>query len=309
MKGRAVRASRAARFADLRRDFEAARDAGHTHKIWRTVGDEAVRGSHAGMAGARVGIEDAFDVDGERLFLPSDPAGSFEQTANCRCFVEYVTEGAGEGDGDMGASDEVRKEDLSIEEDFLNKQEGFLLKAKVPARQDGTIFDDSGATVGGGVDLGQQSEDGLRKRGVPEALIAKLRPYLGLRREAADRFLAANPLTLTRAEAQLLTDRVRGDIGLDVARNFNRDSHLRFQDLPPAAQSVIASVATQYGPNLNDPEDGTPRFWRFVTQGDWQSALEELLDFRDDFAPRRKREAKKLLEAFPNLKVPEGAFD
>ena len=95
---------------------------------------------------------------------------------------------------------------------------------------------------------------------------------------------------------------------MEVANNFNRGSRLRFQDLPPAAQSVIASVATQYGPKLGQ-SNAAPRVWGFVTLGDWQRTLEELLDFRDGFTPRRKREAKKLLEAFPDLKVPEGAFD
>ncbi|WP_373293763.1 pesticin C-terminus-like muramidase [Iodidimonas muriae] len=67
-----------------------------------------------------------------------------------------------------------------------------------------------------------------------------------------------------------------------MARNFNRHSrYLRFQDLPPAAQTVIASVATQYGPNLHlsSKEGGTPRFWGFVTRGEWQKALEELRFF------------------------------
>ncbi|GAK34495.1 hypothetical protein AQ1_02394 [alpha proteobacterium Q-1] len=211
----------------------------------------------------------------------------------------------GVGDADRRASDEVRKEDLKIDEEFLDKREDFRPKAYIPIK-DGKPIDDSGVTVGGGVDLGQQSEGDLRRRGAPEALIAELRPYLGLRKEDAQRFLAANPLTLTREEAQLLTDRVRGGIGVEVARNFNRDSKLRFQDLPPEAQTVIASVATQYGPNLKIPakEGGTPRFWKFVTEGDWQSALEELRDFGDGFKPRRNKEADKLLEAFPNLKDP-----
>jgi len=95
VKGRAVRASRAARFAELTRDHEAARAAGHTHKIWRTVGDGDVRSSHAGMDGVRVDIDEAFTVGGERLFLPSDPDAAFDETANCRCFVEYVTDDAG----------------------------------------------------------------------------------------------------------------------------------------------------------------------------------------------------------------------
>ncbi|GAK34553.1 hypothetical protein AQ1_02452 [alpha proteobacterium Q-1] len=91
-----MRATRAARFADLERDFEVAKASGKTHKIWRTRKDGDVRSSHAAMDGVRVDIDAVFDVNGARLFLPSDPEGPFDETANCRCFVEYVDEGMGE---------------------------------------------------------------------------------------------------------------------------------------------------------------------------------------------------------------------
>ena len=38
----------------------------------------------------------------------------------------------------------------------------------------------SGVTIASGVDLGQQDVNELRKRSVPQALINKLKPYLGL---------------------------------------------------------------------------------------------------------------------------------
>jgi hypothetical protein len=107
MKGQAVGATRAARFADLERDFDVAKASGKTHKIWRTRKDGDVRSSHAAMDGVRVDIDAVFDVNGARLFLPSDPEGPFDETANCRCFVEYVDEGVGAGDADRRASDEV----------------------------------------------------------------------------------------------------------------------------------------------------------------------------------------------------------
>jgi len=255
------------------------------------------------MEGVRVPIDAAFEVAGERLFLPCDPDGSFEETAGCRCFVEFADAGEELGSEGDERSPEVRREDLDIDERFLDEREGFLLVGKVPTDDDRNIIGDSGVTVGGGVDLGQQSEADLRRRGVPEDLIDKLRPFLGLKREAAQRFLRENPLILTEDQARTLTDRVRGGIALEVARNFNRNSELRFEDLPPKVQTVIASVATQFGPNLGR-SNATPRFWRFVTAGDWQRALEELRDFGDRFQDRRDEEADKLLEAFPDLDDP-----
>jgi len=249
-----------------------------------------------------VPIDAAFAVAGERLFLPCDPDGSFEETAGCRCFVEFADAGEELGSEGDERSPEVRREDLDIDEEFLDDREDFRLGGYVP-EENGITIGNSGVTVGGGVDLGQQSEADLRRRGVPEDLIDKLRPFLGLKREAAQRFLRENPLILTEDQARTLTDRVRGGIALEVARNFNRDSELRFQDLPSEVQTVIASVATQFGPNLGR-SNATPRFWRFVTAGDWQRALEELRDFGDRFQDRRDEEADKLLEAFPDLDDP-----
>jgi len=288
VKGRAVRASRAARFAELTRDHEAARAAGHTHKIWRTVGDGDVRSSHAGMDGVRVGIDADFTVDGARLFLPSDPDGPFDETANCRCFVEYVT-------------DQSVLPNFRGDRSFIEAEEGgVILEAAIPRDNDGQIIDRSGVTVGAGVDLGQQSEDGLRYLDVNEAVIKKVRPYLGLQRDEAERALDLQPLRLSEGEARELTEKVHNGIIRQVARNFDRDSVFRFFDLPPDVQTVIADIAIQFGPDLGR-EDRTPRFWGFVTRGEWARALEELRDFGDSFGPRRKREAERLERAMNQL--------
>ena len=50
--------------------------------------------------GTALPIDADFEVGGERLFLPSDPAGSLAETAGCRCIVEYQ-DGPPEG-GSMG---------------------------------------------------------------------------------------------------------------------------------------------------------------------------------------------------------------
>ncbi len=96
------------------------------------------------------------------------------------------------------------------------------------------------------------------------------------------------------AEARDLTDRVHDAIIRDVARRYDRASAFRFADLPAAAQTVIADVAIQFGPNLRR---WTPDFWRQVTSGEWQAALDELKDFEDRFDMRRLAEAAQLSRA------------
>jgi hypothetical protein len=92
---------RAARFADLLREHEVAVETGSATKTWKTAGDGHVRHSHAEMEGVTVGIDDEFEVSRERLFLPSDPSASLEETANCRCYVAY---GVGDGNPDANST-------------------------------------------------------------------------------------------------------------------------------------------------------------------------------------------------------------
>lgn len=84
-----VAAAREARFRELQSVHEEAKRKGARIKIWRTRNDENVRPSHREMEGVAVPIDSPFIIAGEKLRLPSDPAASLEETANCRCFVEY----------------------------------------------------------------------------------------------------------------------------------------------------------------------------------------------------------------------------
>ena len=93
-----------------------------------------------------------------------------------------------------------------------------------------------------------------------------------------------------------------------VAAKYDAASPFRFADLPGEAQTVIADIAIQFGPNL---DRATPRFWRFVTTGAWEKALDELRHFGDrgrgpDGRPissdRRKKELQRWQKAL--LKLP-----
>jgi len=220
------------------------------------------------MEGVTIPIDDAFEVGGERLFLPSGPSASLEETANCRCYVAY-------GVGDMTDREEALRHETPQEEaarrfrgdrEFIYDAEGGLwINGYVP-RRDGKPAENSGVTIGAGVDLGHQTEAGLRALNVDREVLEKVKPYLGRIREDADQYLKRNPLTLSREDAVGLTDRVHDGIIGDMARRYNRASEFDFYDLPSDAQTVIADVAIQYGPDMKKK---TPKFWRFVTDGEW----------------------------------------
>ncbi len=69
---------------------EAAKSSGLTlNKVWLSMHDSKVRDDHAAADGQEVGMNEAFDVGGEQLMYPGDPAGSPGNTINCRCTVIY----------------------------------------------------------------------------------------------------------------------------------------------------------------------------------------------------------------------------
>jgi hypothetical protein len=59
-------------------------------KQWIASGTESTRDTHAEADGQIVGLNEAFSVGADSLMYPGDPAGSPEETINCRCVVAYI---------------------------------------------------------------------------------------------------------------------------------------------------------------------------------------------------------------------------
>lgn len=60
---------------------------------WLATKDDRTRDDHAAADGQVVDVGEPFDVGGESLEYPGDPAGSPENTINCRCTTIPVIEG------------------------------------------------------------------------------------------------------------------------------------------------------------------------------------------------------------------------
>ena len=150
----------------------------------------------------------------------------------------------------------------------------------------------SGVTIATGVDLGQRSADDINALNIPDALKVKLVPYAGLKGQDAANYLAQNPLTITQDEANALDQAVQTPLVNQLRSNFDAATgSCSFDGLPDQAQTVITSVATQYGPALSQ---ATPRFWSKVTAKDWPAAVQELRNFGDSYPTRRNKEADLL---------------
>lgn len=178
--------------------------------------------------------------------------------------------------------------------EFLRDVEGFKASGYVPQDRRGNPIENSGVTIATGLDLGQQDEDSLRRMNLSDELISIFRPYLGLKRGEAQRFLLDNPLRLTAEQATFVEESL-------MSHDFERMSDLwnstqreedgiRWDQLDPEKQTVMLSVFRQYG---NLPRR-TPKFWRSATQGRWNDAVSELRNFGDKYKTRRNKEADLL---------------
>tara|TARA_R110000868_G_scaffold150541_17_gene373818 strand:+ start:160 stop:753 length:594 start_codon:yes stop_codon:yes gene_type:complete len=177
---------------------------------------------------------------------------------------------------------------LQIDYAFIEYLEGGLvLSGYVPV----SGKSQSGVTIGCGVDLGQRDEAELRRWGSAPDLIDQLRPYLGLQKEAAEAALELAPLEVTEETARFLSIAARQSITQSLGLFYERDSGGCLSELPPAAQTVIASVAYQYGAGLRSE---CPAFWRTACRQHWGAMEAELRDFKDSYASRRIQEADYL---------------
>jgi len=72
------------------------------NKVWMANHDAKTRPDHAEADGQEVGMDESFDVGGEQLMYPGDPAGSPGNIINCRCTVYYTSVQSLESEDEIG---------------------------------------------------------------------------------------------------------------------------------------------------------------------------------------------------------------
>lgn len=178
----------------------------------------------------------------------------------------------------------------NIDFSFISTLEGGQqLKGYVPA----SGVSNSGVTVATGFDLGARNESDLKKINLPINLINKLKPYLGLKKTAASSALTKTPLTITKPEADSIDKAVKKEATDLLIRRYDaavKPTAKKFTQLPKEAQTVIASVAYQYG-NITTR---APKYWKAVTEQNWGDAVKVLKNFGDNYPTRRNKEANLL---------------
>jgi hypothetical protein len=213
--------------------------------------------------------------------------------------VETVPDGGGGGQPDVEDNPFCAAPARDVDYTFLSASEGGQeLNGYVP------VGDRSGVTVATGVDLYGRTQQSMASLGWPQALINQLLPYTAQQGSAAAAYVAAHPLTISQANADLMDRTVFDKLISDVADRFdNAASFADFDQLPPGTQTAIADLAYQYGPNLGGATV-TPVFWAQITSGDWDGALANLRAFGDAYTERRLREARLLQGDINRYRLP-----
>ncbi|WP_299493139.1 pesticin C-terminus-like muramidase [uncultured Shewanella sp.] len=179
---------------------------------------------------------------------------------------------------------EVEEKDIDINFNFISSLEGgSRLTGYVPDAENSK----SGVTVAVGFDLGARNASDLMALGLPIELINKLNPYLGLQSVEAKEFLEKYPVTITQEEAEIINKATKANMVKNLVKKYDSDSNVKFVDIPPKWQTVIASAEFQYGSLKTKGKN----YWGYVTSQNWQEAIAELRDYGDRYPTRRNDEA------------------
>ncbi len=172
---------------------------------------------------------------------------------------------------------------------FIAELEGGVqLKGYVPAAS----TSNSGVTIATGVDLGARTLKEISKWPIADSLKVKLAPYLGRKGQEAANLLRELPLEITEDEATQIETAACGPIFDQLRKAYDKTvGKDAFYQLPGEAQTALASLAYQYGPNL---AHRAPKFWGYACQKDWRACVNELENFGDRYPTRRRKEAKLL---------------
>lgn len=183
---------------------------------------------------------------------------------------------------------------MAIDWTFLQEVEGKENTAYVPM-QDGKAIQNSGVTIGTGVDLGQQSKARFEKLGVSQEIIAKLDPFFGKTQDKALKALdSAGDVTLSDEEVFAVDQALKKETLRETKSWYNKNNTIGqdWADLSDRQQTVVLSVRYNHGPK------GAPNFYKQVASGQWSDAIDNLRKFYpsvdNELHGRRLKEAQYL---------------
>lgn len=190
---------------------------------------------------------------------------------------------------------------MDIDWKFIGRLEGAsVLQGYVPTNSAGKVIGHSGVTIATGIDLGQMNKDDLykvlaQKVPFPAELYDRLEPYLMAQKGVAKDILKKNPLTITKEEADLLDHAKKKLVYNELSGYWNVDAEKKFVDLPREIQTVLFSLAWNFGTALKyDYPHTWSVFKKCAAEGKWDNAYIWLKNFpskNKELIVRRREEA------------------
>lgn len=186
-------------------------------------------------------------------------------------------------------------------EEFLGKVEGRgVATGYIPRNSRGKILGVSGVTIGTGIDLGQQSAEGLAAMGIAPGIVGLLTPYLGLKGEAAANKLERLPLIVRPDVVAALDRAVRETYTRETAAMFGTEN---FESAPREVQAVATSLHYQFGKPWRESSPSLGKAWEAMRFGRYAEAAGHLRntsgwsESHQKYMRRRKVEADLLERA------------
>jgi len=179
-------------------------------------------------------------------------------------------------------------DNFNIDWDFISAREGGQkLNGYHPTMK-------SGVTIATGIDLKEKNRGYFEKLGVSKETIDVLEPFFGLTGEEAKE--QATQLKVTKAMAVELDKKIKTPYAKEVAATYEKFSNgKKFTDLSRRKQTVLVSVGFQYGAGFYRADKKTRmNFIQQAGRDEWDAVYDNLMDFGDNFGPRRELEAEYL---------------
>ncbi len=189
---------------------------------------------------------------------------------------------------------------------FIEELEGKnVLHGYVPLDKFGLPIGESGVTIATGVDLGQLDRLGLvdllKDYENKFELLHKLLPYVGLRKIRALQAIERKPVEITQDEAEALSEAMRNRTLEKLKKEWAETGlHTQFDLLPWQVQTVLYSLAYNFGTNLSDALPNTWKAFKIsAASHDWTDAVVYMTNFpskNKELEARRRKEAELLAE-------------
>ena len=188
-----------------------------------------------------------------------------------------------------------------VDYEFIAAMEGRCQCAFIPFVAGNCAVDDQRTLeIGIGVNLGDKSEQYFTTIGVDPAIIAKLRPFLGIGKgNSVVNYCEAQGwekcrLQLSAVEETHLSTKVLDSTVRDLEGKYNdaktgTGKALQFAQLPRGVRTAIAAVYYQY------PFGTYPAFWNAVINEEWETASYALLYSTGSEIDRTRREAEEAI--------------